>query len=134
MSINVAQAMTARQPELDFVSSVATSRSSSDSAVAATSAARTPHTGTKALMLAVFEDGIRCYLSNKKRLQREAEIWMYCSRRLVFSFDVLCETFGLDPNATRSALRQLRHASDGFSSLRHRGRQNVRHNVISLAS
>jgi hypothetical protein len=132
MSINVARVMT-RQPELDFVSSVAAGRGEADGAVAATTVARTPHTGTKALMLAVFEDGIRCYLGNKKRLQREAEIWMYCSRRLVFSFDVLCETFGLDPNATRRALRQLRRASDGLG-LRHRGRQNVRHNVISLAS
>lgn len=132
MSINLARAMT-RQPEADFVNGVATSRSS-DSAVVSTNAGRTPHTGTKALMLAVFEDGIRCYLGNKKRLQREAEIWMYCSRRLVFSFDVLCETFGLDPTATRNALRQLRRASDGIGSLRHRGRQNVRHNVISLAS
>jgi hypothetical protein len=132
MSINVARAMTSK-PELDFVSGVAASRSSSDSAIASTSPARTPHTGTKALMLAVFEDGIRCYLGNKKRLQREAEIWIYCSRRLVFSFDVLCETFGLDPNATRHALRELRRASDGLRSLRHRGRQNVRHNVISLA-
>ena len=90
-------------------------------------------TGTKALMLAVLEDGIRCYLSNKKRLQREAETWMYCSRRLVFSFTVLCETFGLDPNATRAALRRMRKEASGLGSLRHRGRQNVRHNVISLA-
>jgi len=132
MSINLARAMT-RQPEADFVNGVATSRSSSDGAVVSTNAGRTPHTGTKALMLAVFEDGIRCYLGNKKRLQREAEIWMYCSRKLVFSFDVLCETFGLEPNATRNALRQLRGASDGIGAMRHRGRQNVRHNVISLA-
>lgn len=133
MSLNVARTMGTRDPEFDFVSGVASNTRSSGEAIIASSPAGTPHTGTKALMLAVFEDGIRCYLSNKRRLQREAETWIYCSRRLVFSFDVLCETFGLDPNATRRALRQLRESTGGFSSLRHRGRQNVRHNVISLA-
>lgn len=133
MSVNVARAIAARDPEFEFVSHVATNSKSAGEVMISTSPAGTPHTGTKALMLAVLEDGIRCYLSNKRRLQREAELWMYCSRRLVFSFDVLCETFGLDPNATRRALRQLRQSSQGFGSLRHRGRQNVRHNVISLA-
>lgn len=132
MSLNVARALVGRDTELEFVSNVASGARSTGEAVISTSRAGTPHTGTKALMLAVLEDGIRCYLSNKRRLQREAEMWMYCSRRLVFSFDVLCETFGLDPNATRRALRQLRQGSEGFGSLRHRGRQNVRHNVISL--
>jgi len=132
MSLNVARAMAARDPEFEFVSSVASNSKASGEAIISSAPSRTPYTGTKALMLAVFEDGIRCYLSNKRRLQREAEIWMYCSRRLVFSFDVLCETFGLDPNATRRALRELRQGSQGFGSLRHRGRQNVRHNVISL--
>lgn len=133
MSLNVARAMTARNPEFEFVSGIASNARSSGEAIIASSPAVTPHTGTKALMLAVFEDGIRCYLSNKRRLQREAETWIYCSRRLVFSFDVLCETFGLDPNATRRALRQLRESTGGFNSMRHRGRQNVRHNVISMA-
>ncbi len=133
MSVNVARAMAARDPEFDFVSNVASNSRASGEVIISTSPPGTPHTGTKALMLAVLEDGIRCYLGNKRRLQREAELWMYCSRRLVFSFDVLCETFGLDPNATRRALRQLRRGSEGFGSLRHRGRQNVRHNVISLA-
>jgi hypothetical protein len=132
MSVNVARAI-ARDPEFDFVSSVAANSKASGEVMISTSGPGTPHTGTKALMLAVLEDGIRCYLSDKRRLQREAELWMYCSRRLVFSFDVLCETFGLDPNATRRALRQLRTGPEGFGSLRHRGRQNVRHNVISLA-
>ena len=133
MSLNVARAVTVREPEFDFVNNVASSSRSGGEAIISTGPARTPHTGTKALMLAVLEDGIRCYLSNKRRLQREAEMWMYCSRRLVFSFDVLCETFGLEPNATRRALRELRRGSEGLGSLRHRGRQNVRHNVISLA-
>jgi hypothetical protein len=126
-------ALNSRAAEFDFVSSVASNRKSHDGPIAYSGPADTPHTGTKALMLAVLEDGIRCYLGNKKRLQREAEMWMYCSRRLVFSFAVLCETFGLDPNATRRALRTLRKEASGLGNLRHRGRQNVRHNVISLA-
>jgi hypothetical protein len=133
MSLNVARAISVSDPELDFVSNVAGRGASHGASISSSSATGTPHTGTRALMLAVFEDGIRCYLSNKKRLQREAEMWVYCSRRLVFSFDVLCETFGLNPNATRRALRELRAASNGFKSLRHRGRQNVRHNVIAIA-
>jgi hypothetical protein len=133
MSVNVARAIAASDPEFSFVSNVASNSRASGEVMISTSPAGLPYTGTKALMLAVLEDGIRCYLSNKRRLQREAELWMYCSRRLVFSFDVLCETFGLDPNATRRALRQLRKGSEGFGALRHRGRQNVRHNVISLA-
>ena len=131
MAASAARIGSPRDPELDFVSSVASNRKTPTSPIFAYGAA-TPHTGTKALMLAVLEDGIRCYLSNKKRLQREAETWIYCSRRLVFSFSVLCETFGLDPNATRHALRKLRQETTGIGSLRHRGRQNVRHNIISL--
>lgn len=133
MAASAAAALNPRDAEFDFVSSVASNRKSMAGPIAYSVPADTPHTGTKALMLAVLEDGIRCYLSNKKKLQREAELWMYCSRRLVFSFTVLCETFGLDPNATRAALRHMRKEASGLSSLRHRGRQNVRHNVISLA-
>lgn len=131
MADNAARIMN-RDPEADFLSNVAVSRTRDALPIASGGSGDVPHTGIKALMLAVLEDGIRCYLGNKKRLQREAEMWMYCSRRLVFSFNVLCETFGLDPNATRQALRRMRKEAEGLN-LRHRGRQNVRHNVISLA-
>jgi hypothetical protein len=68
-----------------------------------------PHTGTKALMLAVLEDAIRNYLSPAPRARAEAEGWVTSrQRRSVFSFIVVCETLGLEPKAVRPALRNLR--------------------------
>ena len=68
--------------------------------------------GEKALMLAVLEDGIRCFQehlrnprSNPKLLSQEAEAWI----RTVdydwpFSFNNICETLGINPEALRAAL------------------------------
>jgi hypothetical protein len=68
--------------------------------------------GEKALMLAVLEDGIRCFQEhlrnprlNPRLLSEEAEEWI----RVVdwdwpFSFNNVCETLGLDPAALRTAL------------------------------
>jgi hypothetical protein len=38
------------------------------------------YTGTKALMLAVLEDGIRSYLSPVARIRAEAEYWIASAR------------------------------------------------------
>jgi hypothetical protein len=68
-----------------------------------------PHSGTRALMLAVFEDGVRCYLASTGRTRSEAEQWVHSSeRRSPFSFVVVCETLGLDPSAARVALQRFR--------------------------
>ena len=68
-----------------------------------------PNTGTRALMLAVFEDGVRCYLTGSGRARTEAEEWVNSTqRRSPFSFVVVSETLGLDPRAARVALRQFR--------------------------
>lgn len=84
--------------------------------------------GTRALMLAVLEDGIRAFLSRSRLLANEAECWVFsASRRSPFSFLVLCDTFGLDPDALRKRLIASR--KDGVSG---RGLlPRVRHNARS---
>ena len=68
-----------------------------------------PYTGTKALMLAVLEDGLRSYLSCGSRIHAEAERWINGRQPpSVFSFRVICETLGLEPSAVIRALRKLR--------------------------
>ena len=84
-------------------------------------------TGTKALMLAVFEDGIRCYLGGGKRIAAEAEDWLNSGRRSSpFVFVVLCETFGLDPQAVRQTVKQMKREHRSPSEIIPRVRNNVR--------
>ena len=65
--------------------------------------------GERALQLAVFEDGIRAYLSEERLIQREADVWIhYSGMPYAFGFSTLCEQFGLDPQAVRKALRNTR--------------------------
>jgi hypothetical protein len=69
-------------------------------------------TGTKALMLAVLEDGIRCYLGRPSLAESEADWWIHSNRRRSpFSFVVICETLGLDPGAVREAARRMKSAN-----------------------
>lgn len=83
-------------------------------------------TGTKALMLAVLEDGIRSYLGNKRIIADEAECWIFSrSRESPFTFMVVCETLGLDPDAVRVRVRGMKHAHVSNRALR-RSRHNVR--------
>ena len=68
--------------------------------------------GEKALMLAVLEDGIRCFQehltnprSNPRLLSKQAEEWIRAADyEWPFSFANVCETLGIDPDALRSAL------------------------------
>src|SRR5438067_5513874 len=68
--------------------------------------------GEKALMLAVLEDGIRCFQehlrnprSNPRLLSRQAEEWIRAvDYEWPFSFNNVCETLGIDPSALRAAL------------------------------
>jgi len=83
-----------------------------------------PFSGTKALMLAVLEDAIRTFLNRQDG--GEAELWIFGrQRRSVFSFVVVCETLGLEPNAVRTALRRLGAEACDTHALR-RSRPNVR--------
>lgn len=83
--------------------------------------------GVRALMLAVFEDGLRAFLSRSKLLAAEAEYWVFSSsRQSPFSFLVLCDVFGLDPSALRQKLVALRSECVSPRSLIPRVRNNVR--------
>lgn len=85
------------------------------------------YTGTKALMLAILEDGIRSYLSPVSRIRLEAEYWVTSTRqRSPFSFPVVCETLGLEPDAVRAALRRLRERNVSPRRAIGRSRPNVR--------
>ena len=64
--------------------------------------------GIKALMFAVFEDGIRCYLGPSGGPRTVAEAWVASKRTSAFSFNTVCELLGFDPDAVRGALPQLR--------------------------
>ncbi len=68
-----------------------------------------PFHGTKALLFAVLDDGVRSYFSEHPRLQREAAHWIDDPRpRGPFAFVSICDVFGLDAGAVRKSLRQLR--------------------------
>jgi hypothetical protein len=93
-------------------------------------AAETPRgvsTGVRGLMVAILEDGIRSFLSPIARLRHEAEYWVASRRRpSPFSFTVVCETLGLEPDAVAAALLRMRaDGSAGPRSLR-KSRPNVR--------
>jgi hypothetical protein len=82
--------------------------------------------GEKALMLAVLEDGIRCFQehltnprSNPRLLSQQSEQWIRAvDYEWPFSFNNVCETLGIDPDALRAALlgwkaKRLAAAGDG---------------------
>ena len=84
-------------------------------------------TGTKALMLAILEDGIRNYLSTVTRHRNEAEHWVTTAKqRSPFSFTVVCETLGLEPDAVRVALNRMREQRVSPRQAIRRSRPNVR--------
>jgi len=84
-------------------------------------------TGTKALMLAVLEDGIRSYLGGSRVIAQDAEYWILSSRgRSPFSFVVICEILGLNPEAVRQTLRQMKLQNVSPRKAIPRSRHNVR--------
>ncbi len=85
-----------------------------------------PMTGTKALMVALLQDGVRAYLSHNSRDRFEAEVWMLSRQRFVFSFEVVCETLGLEASWVRAVLKRMRERNVSTRSM-HRLRPNVRH-------
>ena len=71
------------------------------------------HQAERDLMLAVLEDAIACfqgYFSKPSRTNEklflEAEEWITSNDDDVFSFNNICETLGLDPDALRKGLRR----------------------------
>lgn len=84
-------------------------------------------TGTKALMLAVLEDGIRSYLGGSRVIAQDAEYWIHSPRgRSPFSFIVICEILGLNPEAVRQTLRQMKLQNVSPRKAIPRARHNVR--------
>ena len=69
------------------------------------------YTGTKALMMAVLEGGIRDYCGAAGRRCTEANDWVRSNRCGTFSFAVVCEILGLEPTAVRQALVRLKKQS-----------------------
>jgi hypothetical protein len=85
------------------------------------------HTGTKALMLAILEDGLRALLDSDQRVSEEAARWMSSRRDAwVFSFATVCQTLGLDPDAVRLAARRMKDANVSARQLIGRNRPNAR--------
>jgi len=88
---------------------------------------RGPYTGIKALMLAVLDNGITCYMSNITRLRSEAEHWVNSKRtRSPFSFTVVCEMLGLEPGAVRAELHRWRESGPSPDRALARRRPNAR--------
>ena len=74
---------------------------------------KTPLEPEKHLVLAVLEDGIRCFQDNasarggkKKKLFEEAEEWLFCDDSdWLFSFTSVCSLLGFDPDYIRRGLK-----------------------------
>ncbi len=113
--------------ELDFYATVKTSAElSTVIGLGGGEQCSVPLTGTKALMLAVLEEGIRSYVSDNLRIRREAERWIMSNRRRsAFSFIVICEILGFEPTAVRQALRLLGPKAASPKAIA-RSRSNVR--------
>ena len=68
----------------------------------------------KKLMLAILEDAVACFQkylgardSKGKAQYRDTEDWIFQGGELgIFSFDIVCETLGLDPDYLRRGLVQ----------------------------
>lgn len=78
-------------------------------------------------MLAVLEEGIRSYLRGSRAIAHEAEFWILSHRqRSPFAFTVVCEILGLDPDAVRKTLRDMKAANVSPRKALPRARHNVR--------
>lgn len=88
--------------------------------------------GEKALMLAVLEDGIRCFQEhlrnpryNPRLLSQEAEEWIRADDwDWPFSFCNVCDNLGLNPEALREAL--LRWKAQRLAATEHNGHATPR--------
>lgn len=118
MSLGIAPRATDEELEIDLLST---------SNLAGGDADRGPVTGTRALMLAVLEDAIRCYLDGRGRLCEEAERWIKANwRSSPFSFVIVCETLRLDPGAVRTMLERIKATKISSRTAIPRARRNVR--------
>lgn len=83
--------------------------------------------GVKALMVAVFEDGIRCFMSPDPLARGEAEAWVDSNERgYVFAFLTVCDALDLNGDAVREALQASRERTGFVARRAIRTRPNVR--------
>ena len=80
--------------------------------------------GIKALLFAVFEDGVRCYLGPPGGQRTAAEAWVRSKQSSAFSFGTVCEVLGFDPDAVRDALAKLRQELRQLNRVRDYTRAN----------
>jgi hypothetical protein len=86
-------------------------------------------------MVAMLEDAIQCYISPAGRMRADADNWIRSpSRRPVFSFCVVCETLGLDPDAVRAAVQRLPRSESARRRALPRSRPNARSSCRSGAT
>jgi hypothetical protein len=91
------------------------------------------YNGSKALMMAVLEGGIRDYCGAAGlQCTAEATAWVRSDRLGGFSFANICETLALEPSAVREAL--LRRLKNQSPLPRSRIRPDVRKNRLTERS
>jgi hypothetical protein len=90
----------------------------------------------KTLLLAVLEDGIRCFQDNvlprnrkKQMLFEEAQEWLFSDNSdWLFSFVSICAVLGLDPGYIRRGLRQWQERA---RRKHQRGSRSPQHRLVA---
>jgi len=89
------------------------------------------------LMLAVLEDGIACFQDyffkpsrRNQKLFLEAKNWISSNDDDVFSFNNICDTLDLDPDALRKGLRRWQVENITKSHGRENGSFQIRASVL----
>lgn len=100
---------------------------------------KTPLEVEKTLMLAVLEDGIRCFQENlfapsgKKRvLFEEAQDWLYDDDADgLFAFITICSLLGLDPGYVRRGLTQWQERERQAAPIKETGGAIVEQRLVA---
>ena len=100
---------------------------------------KTPLEPEKALVLAVLEDGIRCFQDNilpqnrkKQMLFEEAQEWLFSDESdRIFSFVSVCAVLGLDPSYIRRGVRQWRERALADRRRKQRGSAPVPQRLVA---
>ena len=83
-------------------------------------------TGTRALMLAVLDDGVRSYLSGSVLEAQDASMDLLAPPLFALLVRDRLEMLGLDPDAVRRKLKHMKSASTAPRKALPRARHNVR--------
>ncbi len=100
---------------------------------------RIPLEPEKELMLAVFEDGVRCFQENlfaetskKRALFDEAREWLFNDGfEHVFSFSSICSTLGLNPGYIRRGLKRWEEQTREATKKQKRGSQTAPDRLVA---